>query len=266
MTKIVTTANFKGGSGKSMTLFQLAGILAAENDGRVLALDIDPQCNLTLNLGIDNTDLDRPSIRTIFENRDTKPEDVILTGVIDELPNLDVLPSTIMLYETDMNLYSRSNRERILENWIRRNSDYLSQYKYILCDTNPYLGPVTQNALACADAIILVTDVSTNGIQGAHLFTYLWGKCREDLLIEDNVKALILNNVDRRIGLASDIVEYIKDNEELLELYVGPYIPTRAALKNSEAQMVPLNIMEPRSDAVIAMKEIVKNLKLKGVL
>jgi len=232
----------------------------------VLVVDCDPQCNVSSNLGVDVTDTDQPSIRDVFENPDTTLADVVWRSVVDELPGLDLISSTLYLIETEMDLVSRSGREQILGNWVRRNAEALAAYEYVLLDTNPSMGLVNQNVFYVADSIILVTDVGFNSILGAHAFTYLWGKRRADLGLADNVKALIINNSDRRISLSKDLIEYIQGNEELSKLLVLPEIPSRAVLKRTEGVNVPITVYKPNSQAARVVNELVENLKKKGVL
>ena len=62
--KIITMATLKGGSGKTMNTFNIAGILAENH--KVLLIDVDPQCNLSSNCGIDVSDIGILTIRDIF--------------------------------------------------------------------------------------------------------------------------------------------------------------------------------------------------------
>ena len=64
--KIITTGTLKGGTGKTTFTFNLAGALAV--DHRVLLVDVDPQGNLTSDVGVDVADQQRKSLRDIFAN------------------------------------------------------------------------------------------------------------------------------------------------------------------------------------------------------
>ena len=86
--KIITVATLKGGVGKSNFAFNISGLLS-ENK-KVLLIDIDPQSNLTLNVGIDITQQNF-TIKDIFENN-INLENVIIKSPIKELPNLDLIP------------------------------------------------------------------------------------------------------------------------------------------------------------------------------
>ena len=113
--KIITMATLKGGSGKTMNTFNLAGILAETK--RVLLIDVDPQCNLTSNCGINSADLNMATVKDIFDNlpkNQPTAEEVIIKTPIKELPNLDLIPSSILLFKTEKAMYTKANREHLL--------------------------------------------------------------------------------------------------------------------------------------------------------
>lgn len=263
MPKITTVAAMKGGAGKTMIVDNLAGCLAEES--RVLLIDADPQANASSGLGIDIANQDRLTIADILGNAKTDPEAVIIKSPIEELPNLDLIPSTIWLTKTELQLVSRGGRERLLANYIEDNFNVFEQYDYILIDTNPSMGIVNQNAFYVADSIILITDVSMNGIQGIEMFQYLWDELRRDLRKEDNIRAVLINNLDSRIGLAREIIEYCETEEHLSNLFVKPAIPSRVAFKETEVEAKPINVLKPRRKEQVIIKCLVESLKEKGI-
>ena len=263
--KVIAFGTLKGGTGKTTVAFNIGGILAEKH--RVLFIDIDPQSNLSDNVGIDTTDQSGATIRNVFSNPNhTRASDVITRQPMEELPNIDIIASHIRLTATELQLVAMAGRERILQRWIERNRDVLSEYDYIIIDTNPSMGIVNQNGFMAADKIILVSDVSNKAIQGAQLFTYLWGEACENLDITDKTSALILNNCDRRIGLTEDIKEYYRDDEDFGKLIVNTMIPSRVDIKSTEIRYLPINITAPNSDSCEAFRGVVAELKERGVL
>ena len=263
--KIVAFGTLKGGTGKTMVSFNIGGILAKEH--KVLFIDVDPQSNLSDNVGVDTTDQDGLTIRDVFHSpNETKASDVITKAPIEQLPNLDIIASHIRLTATELQLVAVAGRERILQKWINRNRDVLEEYDYIILDTNPSMGIVNQNAFMAADSIILVSNVSKKAIQGAQLFTYLWGEICENTDIEDKTNALILNNVDKRVKLSRFIKDYYSKNEEFKDIILENAIPARAEIMNTEVTYLPINLSAPYSDSCFAFKRVIKELKKKGVL
>lgn len=186
-------------------------------------------------------------------------------GPIPELPNLDIIASHIRLTATELRLVSVPAREFILQKWIKKNMDYLSRYDYILLDTNPSMGLINQNAFTAAEAIVLVSDVSEESKMGAMQFVYLWDEIREAYGFENNIKAMVLNNVDARIGQSDMMREYYEDDEDFGPLLLAHSIPYRADMKRTAPNCMPINVLQPKSDACKAVRLVVADLKEKGV-
>ena len=263
--KVIVFGNLKGGTGKTTVAFNIGGLLAENN--KILFIDVDPQANLSDNAGIDTTDQTGATIKDVFENpTGIRAEDVITKQPMPELPNVDIIASHIKLSKTELQLVSAAARERILFKWMERNKEVLSQYDYIIIDTNPSMGVINQNAFMAADSIILVSDVSKKAISGTQLFTYLWGEICESMGIEDKTKALLLNNCDKRIKLTEMIKEYYADDEELGKILLDNQLPSRVDVKNTETAFLPINLTEPNSDACKAFRAVVAEMNERGVL
>ena len=261
--KTITVGTLKGGTGKTASLFNLGGLLAEEN--RVLFIDCDPQTNLSLNCGIDITVPGLKTIVDVFE-KGAAAETVIYRNPIKELPNLDIIPSSIRLTATELQLVSQAGRENILRNFILDNREALEGYGYLLMDTNPSMGIVNQNAFLAADSVFLVSDVSLNGIQGVELFLELWATARQQLRKEDNVKALLLNNFDKRIKLSSELVEYAEENEATKPLILKTVIPASVQVKNCEIEHRTINLLHKNSPVHEAYRGALREFGEKGML
>ena len=136
---IIAIVNQKGGCGKTTTAVNLSACLAAR-DARTLLIDLDPQSNATLGLGI-TVDADRSIHRVLVDDKFSIADAVIPTGVY----NLDIVPATIMLSGADLDLANTMGREIILRNEITAISD---NYDYILIDCAPSLSLLTVNSLS----------------------------------------------------------------------------------------------------------------------
>jgi ATPases involved in chromosome partitioning len=263
--KSIAFGTLKGGTGKTTSCFNLAGALALNPDNKILLIDGDPQCNLTNDIGIDCSDMERNNIRTIFENKKIEPSELIIQNTLDELPNIDIIPSNILLIKTEMQMVSIAGREKLLANYIERNLDFFSQYTHIIFDTNPNLGVVNQNIFYFVNSIVLVSDVSLNAIQGAELFTFLWEENIEDLGIENNIRALIINNFDKRINLAKDLQDYYLSEEEFKDILIETPIPGSVAMKDTSINHAPIVVLQPQHQAANAVKKVVKELIAREV-
>lgn len=262
--RTIAFGTLKGGTGKTTVAYNIAGILAEEH--RVLLVDVDPQANLSDNAGIDTTDQDARTIKDVFENpKGTRAEDIIAKAPMWQLPNLDIIPGHIRLTAMEKKLVVTTGREYILKRWFEMNHDVLGQYDYILLDSNPSMGTVNENAFLVADSIVLVSDVSRKAVQGAELFVYLWGESREELNIPDNVKALVINNSDKRIALSRQLEDYYREDDEFGKLLMDTVIPSRVDIKNTELKYLPINITAPNSDSCDAFRDLVSELIRKEV-
>ena len=263
--KTIAFGTLKGGTGKTAVAFNIGGILAEKH--RVLCIDVDPQSNLTSNIGLDTTVQDAPSVRDIFEiSSQATPEMLITVSPIPELPNLDVIASHIRLTATEMQLVARAGREKILQKWIQKYHEQLKGYDYILIDTNPSMGIVNQNAFVAADSIVLVSDISEESKMGAMQFMYLWDEIREAYDLPNNVHALLLNNVDQRISQSGQLWEYFLEDEDFGDLLLKHFIPYRAHIKRTAPNCMPINVLAPKSDTCAAVRIVVDDLKERGVL
>lgn len=263
--KSIAFGTLKGGTGKTTSCFNLAGALALNPENRILLVDGDPQCNLTNDSGIDCSDMSRNNIRTIFENRNIEPDELIIKSPIEKMPNIDIIPSNILLIKTEMQLVSIAGREKLLANYFKKNEEYFSQYTHIIFDTNPNIGVVNQNIFYYVESIILVSDVSLNAIQGAELFSFLWEESIETLGISNNIKALVINNFDKRINLAKDLQDYYLSEDEFKQILIETPIPGSVAMKDTSINHMPIVVLQPQHQASIAVKKVVKELILKEV-
>lgn len=261
--KIICIGTTKGGVGKTTLTFNLAGFLA--KIGKVLLWDIDPQANLSFNTGVN---IMHPNIKTTKDilEKNIPPQEVVIKSPIKQLENLDIISSNLGLHETEILLINRSAREFIIKYYIEDNTDFFEQYNWILIDTNPGMTVINQNGFVIADSIILVSDISDNAAQGVEQFQYMWHKRLKDFRMKNNIKALVINNFDKRTSLSNELVEYYKNNEDLTNLLIKTVIPSRVRMKETALEHKPINILDPCCDANISIEKITEELKERGIL
>ncbi len=268
--KILTFGTLKGGVGKTMLCFNIGGILS-QLDYKVLVIDGDLQGNLTNNMGIDRT---REGLLTTYEiyNIDEQqpgPEALVYRSPIDRLPNLDMIAGSIFLHKAELKIASVAGREQILSNYLNDHRDFFEQYDYLLIDTNPSMSIVNQNAFLAADAILLVSDVSMNAIEGAQLFIALWEDARKRLRREDNIRGFIINDYDARNKISADFLEYLKtspDTADLRELLFETIIPRNVRITESELAALPISIYDLRSRGCDAIASLVDEMLARHII
>ena len=109
MAMVIAIANQKGGVGKTTTAINLAGALA-EQGHRVLAVDMDPQANLTVGLGINLGQVEQ-SIAHVLDETGAPLASIIVSSATERI---DVAPSTLELASTEVELFSAIGREYTL--------------------------------------------------------------------------------------------------------------------------------------------------------
>jgi len=270
MGKIITFGTLKGGVGKTMLCFNIGGILS-QLGNRVLVIDSDLQGNLTNNMGIDRTNENLCTTYDIYsiDADPPEPERLVFKRPIDRLPELDMIAGSIFLHKAELKIASVAGREQILANYLSDHKDFFNQYDHILIDTNPSMSIVNQNAFLVSDAILLVSDVSMNAIEGAQLFIALWEDARRRLRREDNIRGFIVNDYDARNRLSSDFLEYLRtspDTADLREILFDTIIPRNVKITESELAAIPISLYDIRSKGCDAIASLVDEMLAKKIV
>lgn len=150
MLRTIAVCTHKGGTGKTVTALSLAAGFANARH-RCLLVDLDPQAHSTIGIGLEIVE---PTLKDFFERHPALP----LSEVIQHAPethNLDVAPSDLRLAWTAEGLAGRPKKEDLLRRSLRQVED---EYDWILIDTPPSLGVLTQNAVAAADFVLIPTQ------------------------------------------------------------------------------------------------------------
>lgn len=161
MGQVYAVINQKGGVGKTTTVFNMAAELA-NNDKKVLVMDMDPQGSLTTSMGFVSSDIEN-TIGKVFETlirREPMPD---LGSYIISRGKLDLIPSNLTLSVADISIVTATAREYILKKIILQIKD---QYDYIIIDCPPTLGMLVVNVLTAADSIIVPIKASEMDAKG----------------------------------------------------------------------------------------------------
>ena len=148
MAYIIAIANEKGGVGKTTTVLSLGAALV-EKGLRILLVDLDPQANLSLSLGIKPYHLDRSLADILMGGQ--RISSIILQTNIKEL---DLAPANEDLRLTEQFLRIRENFDQLLKEALEE----VSSYDLIMLDCPPAVGSLTQSALTAAHLLILPTQ------------------------------------------------------------------------------------------------------------
>lgn len=229
---IIAVANQKGGVGKTTTTVNLAAALV-DRQKRVLAVDLDPQGNLTQAVGLQP---DRQT-RTIWSALDAslrRKEEPALQDCIAQTPfdGFDLVPANIELAQADLDLVSAVNRERKLGRLLQ---PVCSNYDYILIDCPPHLGLLTINALTAADGLIVPLQAEYLAMNGVNMLFSTVGMVQRELNEQLSIYGVLLTMVDRRNAHSQQVVETtrtaLQNKVNVFKVTIGE----NAALKEAPA-------------------------------
>ena len=190
--KVKVFANLKGGVGKSTIATQMA-MTGAAWGFNVLAIDLDPQANMTMGLaGLSIAREDQATVREILIERKAFKEVVkVLT------PLLSLIPANLNLSSLERKLASENNRDKRLKQFLDSIRD---QYDLIIIDTSPAASLVNVNAFVAADEICVVSATEYLSTAGLTSFFELLEDLQNDFGIEPSVR-IIPNQFDVRNGM-----------------------------------------------------------------
>ncbi len=246
MAKVVAFANQKGGVAKTTTTLNL-GVAFQELGHRVLAVDMDPQGNLTMSLGL-NPDSVRPSMF-----------DVLVNGVSMEEAlfhqELDVVVSSIDLAAAEIALSSQIGRERALSKALLQVRD---RYDYIVIDTPPSLGLLTINALTASDAVIVPVQCEYLSLRGLAQLERTLELVRENLNPAVHIAGIVPTMYDSRTVHGREAVEVLRNS--FGDLVFDTAI--RKTIKFAEAPVKGESVLKyaPDSQAANAYRQLAREV------
>ena len=150
MSTTIAFSNQKGGVAKTTTCLSLGASLAQQGHP-VLLVDLDPQANLTISLGIKPETLRHSMIDTLMGN-----DPLVGVSHETEILALDIVPASNELALINKILYKRQGYQYRLKQVLSQVPHDL--YDYVLLDCPPSLAPLTLNALTAADLLIIPTQ------------------------------------------------------------------------------------------------------------
>jgi chromosome partitioning protein len=149
MAYVIAMSNEKGGVAKTTSTLSLGAALA-ELNYRVLLIDLDPQANLSLALGLETEEASVTSANVLIEGATVK------SGIQkSDIKNLDLIPSSFKIEDAEQFLPMRTNYLMTLREALAAEK---LPYDYIVLDCPPALGSITLNALSAADLLIIPTQ------------------------------------------------------------------------------------------------------------
>jgi len=198
--RIISITNQKGGCGKTTTAINLSASLA-NNNRKVLLIDLDPQAHATLGLNV-KFDMSIYNVLSKLTNKKAKLQDIIKN--LDE--NFDMAPSSIVLSTLEQELAGEIGRESRLWETL---TNFISDYDYIIIDCPPNLGILTINAIRAAQEIIIPVEASRFSLEGLDQLTSIINLVK-DRLNHDVKHKVLVTNFDSRLRHSFKMLDKIK--------------------------------------------------------
>jgi len=259
MCKIIAVANQKGGVAKTTSVRNLAYSLG-ELGKRVLAVDFDPQSNLTASFSDENL-----SVRTTIADVMNKAMDE--EGLPDQSEyiyahgNIDFMPSSIHLSVVEANLRMEMGSEKLLSNILE---PLREKYDFILIDTNPSLGPLTINALSAADSVIIPINPEYYATMGLTDLTKTILKIRKRINPGIKFEGILMTMCDMQTNLHKEVCTEVTEAYENGMKIFKMQIPR--SIRVGEANRYGMSVidLDKKSKAGLAYDEVAKELISNG--
>jgi len=251
--KTVSFCNQKGGVGKTTTTIAMVTGLVMRGF-RVLAIDADPQMNLSYTSGI--TEGAEKNLYDVFRKAVPVQEAILHTK-----EGYDLIPGSLDLAAADME-FTQIGREYILKDQL---SGVQGDYDFCIIDTPPSLGILTLNALTASDSMVIPMVTDAYSLQGLSHLSKVIGSVRRYSNRDLKVDGLLITHFNSRAGIDKDIREKIDQVADQLstKLY-RTVIRLSGIVKNTELNQGNLFRDYPREGLTKDYKKFIEEYLEEG--
>src|ERR1051326_7162926 len=246
LARVIAFAKQKGGVAKTTTTLNL-GAARAQEGQRVLAIDLDPQGNLTMSQGWNPDEIER-SMFDVLVHR------LPITEIIRR-NELDVAVASIDLAGAELALSAMIGRERALEKALL---PVRESYDWILIDTPPSLGLLTINAFVAASGVIVPVQCEYLSLRGLVQLENTLSMIRENLNPQVEIQGILATMYDRRLLHSREAVEILKEN--FGDLVLNTRI--RKTVRYAEAPVKGQSVLkyDPSGEAASMYRDLAKEV------
>jgi len=248
MGMVFAIANQKGGVGKTTTAVNVAASIA-EAGHDTLLVDLDPQCNATVGVGLPKDE--RPSVYDCLGGESTVAE-LARPTAFDRLWAVSASPD---LAGANVELPRMPGSETRLREQL---GDVRERFLFTLLDCPPSLGPLTVNALVAADRVIVPVQTEYFALEGLAGLLDTLALIQRELNPRLTVAGMILTMHDGRTRLAQDVEREVR--EHFPELVFDTVIPRNVRLGEAPSFGVPVTRHAPRSAGSAAYLELAREV------
>jgi len=250
--KIIAVANQKGGVGKTTTAINLASSLA-EEDCKVLLVDLDPQGNASTGLGVDVEDREYTTYDLILGEVDL--DEVIQTSSV---AGMSIVPATVDLSSADIELMSNEKRSFLLHDALRQTAMDNFGFDYILIDCPPSLNLLTVNAMIASDSVLIPLQSEFFALEGLSQLMLTVREVRQTANASLRIEGIVLTMFDSRNNLSQQVEQDARDN--LGDLVFETKIPRNVRVSEAPSFAQPVTEYDPGSKGAEAYRDLAKEL------
>jgi chromosome partitioning protein len=253
MGTVYAIANQKGGVGKTTTAVNVAACVA-EAGYPTLLVDLDPQCNATVAVGLPKDC--QPSIYDCLSGGELTLDAVARQS---QVPGLAVVPSTPDLAGASVELPRLPGSETRLRGAL---GSVREDYLFTLLDCPPSLGPLTVNALVAADRVIVPVQTEYFALEGLAGLLDTLSLIQRELNPRLTVAGMILTMHDSRTRLAQDVEREVR--EHFPELVFETVIPRNVRVGEAPSFGLPVTRHDPNCSGSLAYLKLAKEVAARG--
>lgn len=242
MTRILAIANQKGGVGKTTTSVNLAASLAATKR-RVLLIDMDPQGNATMGLGIDKHDIED----SVYDVLTDDTFNIAKAIQKSETSGCDVLPANSDLTAAKVEMLSMMMKEQRLKQQLKKVRD---NYDYIIIDCPPALNILTVNALTAANGILIAMQCEYYALEGLSDLLSSIEQIKDAVNPELEVEGILRTMYDPRISLTAEVSNQLA--EHFGDKLYRSVIPRNVKLAEAPSYGMPVLHYDRQSKGALA--------------
>ena len=243
---IYALANQKGGVGKTTTAINLAACLAEAGEP-ALVVDLDPQANATSGLGA------RANGTSSYDLLDGAPLGDLVKHT--RFANLDLVPAKPDLAGAAVELAQRAGGDRYLADSL---IEATARYRFVFLDCPPSLGPLTVNALAAADRVLVPVQAEYYALEGLSQMMRSIERIRRSLNPRLVIGGVLLTMVDGRTRLSADVSEEVR--RHFGELVFKTAVPRSVRLAEAPSFGLPAIVHDRRSSGAEAYWKVAMEL------